>query len=83
MIFSTAVRDEIIPANPALMVDKPAIPDAPVTAWEPEHIPVFLERYGRRGLGPLLELAVLTGLRRGEICGLHWADVTWLPARSL
>jgi integrase len=82
MIFSTAVRDEIIPANPALMVDKPAIPDGPVTAWEPEHIAVFLERCGRRRLGPLFELAVLTGLRRGEICGLHWADVD-LAARTI
>jgi site-specific recombinase XerD len=31
MIFSAAVRDEIIPGNPALMVDKPAVPDHPVT----------------------------------------------------
>jgi site-specific recombinase XerD len=32
LIFSAAVRDEIISANPALMVDKPAVPDSPVTA---------------------------------------------------
>lgn len=29
MIFSAAVRDEIIPSNPALNVDKPAVPDSP------------------------------------------------------
>jgi site-specific recombinase XerD len=56
MIFSAAVRDEIIPANPALMVDKPAVPDHPVTTWEPEHIGEFIERCGRRRLGPLFEL---------------------------
>jgi integrase len=26
-------------------------------------------------LRPLFELATFTGLRRGEICGLHWSDV--------
>jgi integrase len=75
MVFSYAVRDEIIPANPALMVDKPAVPDSPVTHWEAEHVAEFLQRCGRRRLGPLFELAVYTGLRRGEIAGLHWADV--------
>jgi integrase len=75
MILSAAVRDEIIGANPALMVDRPAVPDHPVTAWEPEHIAEFLERCGHHRLGPLYELAIYTGLRRGEICGLHWDDV--------
>jgi integrase len=82
MIFSAAVRDEIIPANPALMVDKPAVSDSPVTAWEPEDIAEFLERCSRHRLGPLFELAVYTGLRRGEICGLHWPDVN-LAARTI
>jgi integrase len=82
VIFSTAVRDEIIPANPALMVDKPAVPDSPVTAWEPADIAEFLQRCGRYRLGALYELAICTGLRRGEICGLHWADVN-LAARTI
>jgi integrase len=74
MIFSAAVRDEIIPANPALMVDKPKVPDHPVTVWEPEYLVEFLGRCGRP-VSALFELAVYTGLRRGEITGLHWADV--------
>jgi integrase len=82
MIFSAAVRDEIIPANPALMVDKPAVPDHPVTASEPEHVGEFIERCGRHRLGPLFELAIDTGLRRGEITGLHWSDVD-LAARTI
>jgi integrase len=32
--------------------------------------------------GPLFELAVYAGLRRGEICGLHWSDVD-LTARQI
>jgi integrase len=81
-IFTAAVRDEIIPANPALMVDKPAVPDEPVTYWEPEPTAEFIERCGHHRLGALFELAIDTGLRRGEITGLHWADVD-LAARQI
>ena len=80
--FSTAVRDEIIPANPAIMVDKPTVADHPVIAWEPEYVGQFLERCDRHRLGALFELAIYTGLRRGEITGLHWSDVD-LSARTI
>jgi integrase len=82
MIFTQAVKDEIIPANPALMVDKPAVAETGEKHWEPEHVGAFLERCGRHRLGPLFELATYTGLRRGEICGLHWSDVD-LAARTV
>jgi integrase len=75
MIMSQAVRDEIISASPAQKIDKPAVADHDVAAWEPEHIAIFIERCGHHRLGPLFELAIYTGLRRGEITGLHWSDV--------
>jgi integrase len=75
MIFSAAVRDEIIPANPALNVDKPTVSNNGEHHWEPRYLSEFLDRAARHRLGPLFELAVLTGLRRGEITGLHWSDV--------
>jgi integrase len=75
MIFTQAVKDEIIPANPALMVDKPTVADHDVTAWEPAQVAAFIERCGHHRLGALFELTIWTGLRRGEICGLHWSDV--------
>jgi Phage integrase family/Phage integrase, N-terminal SAM-like domain/Arm DNA-binding domain len=75
MVFSTAVRDELLGSNPAFMADKPAVSDSHVEAWEPEHIAEFLQRCGHHRLGPLFELATFTGLRRGEIIGLHWTDV--------
>jgi integrase len=82
MVFSTAVRDEIIGSNPAFMADKPGVSDSHVEAWEPADIAEFLQRCGRHRLGALFEVTIDTGLRRGEVCGLHWSDVN-LAARTI
>jgi integrase len=81
-ILNGAVKDELISANPALGADKPALADSTVRIWEPEHVRIFLQRCGQRRLGALYETAVLTGLRRGELCGLRWSDVD-LVARKI
>jgi integrase len=72
---NTAAQNELIPAKPALQVDKPKVSDSHVEAWEAESLAEFLQRCGHQRLGPLFELATYIGLRHGEICGLHWADV--------
>jgi integrase len=81
-ILNGAVKDELISANPALGADRPALADSTVRIWEPEHVRIFLQRCGQRRLGALYETAVLTGLRRGELCGLRWSDVD-LVARKI
>jgi integrase len=82
MIMSMAVRDEILPASPASNVDKPAVADREVEIWEPDTMTAFIERCDRHRLGPLFEVVLHTGLRRGEISGLHWSDVD-LSARQI
>jgi integrase len=74
-IMTSAVRDELIAANPALGADKPALPDDTVRVWEIEDVQHFLQRCQHHRLGPLFEIAILTGLRRGELTGLRWSDV--------
>ena len=32
-------------------------------------------------LGPILLFAMLTGMRRGELCGIQWGDVDWTEHR--
>jgi integrase len=49
---------------------------APETeVWTPEQLRTFLEQTGDHHLGPLIRVAAMTGLRRGELCGLRWTDV--------
>jgi integrase len=74
-IFQTAVRDGIVPANAASDTDKPALGDSPVRVWEPDDVRTFLQRAAQHRLGPLFEIAVLSGLRRGELTALRWSDV--------
>ena len=81
-IFASAVKDELIPTNPARDVDRPRLDRDELKPWEPEVVRVFLDRCAQHRLGAVFELAILTGLRRGEITGLRWSDVD-LVARKV
>jgi integrase len=74
-IFATAVKDELISANPARGVDRPKLDSERPDPWEPDQVRAFLNRCAKQRLGALFEVAVLTGLRRGEITALRWSDV--------
>lgn len=80
-ILASAVRDELIVGNPALGSDKPTTPRDAVHVWEQEHGRTFLRRCAEHRLEALFEVAVLTGLRRGEITGLRWSDMDLLARK--
>jgi integrase len=47
----------------------------PVMVWTPKLTGAFLDHAFLDRLYALYHLIVFTGLRRGEACGLHWADL--------
>ena len=59
-------------AAPKAKATKPAEP----SWWTPEQLRAFLAFTADEPLGPLFRLAAMTGMRRGEVCGLRWSDVT-------
>ncbi len=72
-----AERKGILQRNVARLADKPSIAqlDTERPAWTPEELRTFLAAAESDELFALYRLAALTGMRRGELCGLRWDDV--------
>jgi integrase len=69
------VDDELISANPATRLALPRVDARPFRPWQPEEVGHFLDIAAQHRLGVLFEVAVFTGLRRGELLALRWANV--------
>ena len=73
--FKDAMRWRRLPANPCDSADQPKNKPPEMRAWSSDE----LERFVRHAEGDRLaaewRLLALTGMRRGELCGLRWADV--------
>jgi integrase len=72
-----AERKGILQRNVARLADKPSIAqlDTERPAWTPDELRMFLAAAEGDELFALYRLAALTGMRRGELCGLRWEDV--------
>lgn len=76
--LADAERKGLIARNPARLASPPATSAtrAPeMTVWSPAELAVFLDQTEAHPHGVLFRLAALTGMRRGELCGLRWIDV--------
>ncbi len=72
-----AVRWGWVKANVAEMAKPPRVPRTRVSAPSVEVVRRVIEKAEDRDprLAPLLMLAALTGMRRGELCALRWTDL--------
>jgi len=65
----------LIAANPVLRVEKPKVPRRPVEALPGTTALQILDVIQNPLVRLAAEIALFTGLRRGEICGLRWEHV--------
>lgn len=75
--LSDAVRDGLIPKNPAANLDRPRWVRPEMHVYNEAEVAEFL-RYAQKDGDPLAalwRLVFAAGLRRGELCGLRWKDV--------
>lgn len=76
--LADAVQDGLLAENVAKGARLPRVDRQRVEVWTPEQAGRFLEAVAEHRLGALFELAILTGMRRGELVGLRWSDVDLL-----
>jgi Arm DNA-binding domain len=76
-VFAFAVAKEIVPANPAFRIPKPGLEnqrERVLTDAEIKAVWAALDNEPAR-IAAIFKLALLTGQRRGEICGMKLARV--------
>lgn len=76
-MFSTAVRWQLMDANPCERVTPPKLVEQDVEFLDETGIADLLAALPDAPvqLSVITQLALFTGARRGEICGLRWSDI--------
>jgi integrase len=74
--LNAAERMGLVQRNPANKIEKPKAKKKQLTVWEPEVVSDFLEKSKHHTRYWIcIYLAVMTGMRQGEILGLRWSDI--------
>ena len=73
--FGHALKWGIIPTNPCLAVDPPAIFSTEIEVLTEDQVSEVLRKLRGRSMYMLATLGLSTGMRRGELLALRWRDV--------
>ena len=78
-ILEQAVKEMLIPYNPASRATPPKSETSKPNYFQPEDIDCILEALEKEPIRikTLIHLFIITGCRRGEIGGLLWDSVDW------
>jgi integrase len=66
--------------NAARLAQPPSVPHKELTVPPPERVRALIDAAAAsrsKEWATVITIAALTGLRRGELCGLRWSDVDW------
>lgn len=76
-LLNWCLSRDLIEVNPAAKIRKPHKPQIRSRVLGDEELRVIWQAAEGLGypFGPVVQLLVLTGQRRGEVCGMRWADV--------
>src|SRR5439155_17406917 len=70
-----AARWGLIPANPVAMAQPPRLRRAELAVVDAALAQRILERARGTSVEAPCAVAIATGMRRGEVCGLRWSDL--------
>ncbi len=80
-MLTHAVKWGVIATNPADAADPPRLARQEPNVWTPEEAARFLRYAESDRLHAMYYLALATGMRRGELLGLRWEDVSFGEGR--
>jgi len=72
-----AVRQKVLPFNPAELTQRPAVKHKEVMPFDKAELDKFLETAKDDYLYSYFFTMLYTGVRRGELCALRWKDVNF------
>ena len=72
-----AVKERLLGYNPMDAVERPKVETQQFQVFTEEQARNFLAATEGHPYEPLFYLALITGLRKGELLGLMWSDVDW------
>jgi integrase len=72
-----AIRLKLITSNPVRDVVKPKPPKPEMKVWDADQASSFLKAAMKDRLYCLYVMAIVTGMRSGELFALEWDDVEW------
>src|SRR5262249_3933520 len=75
LVLGYAVTSGTLSRNIAAVAAPPKVEDREVEILSPDAIKAVLDTLQGHALHPIVSLALATGMRRGELCGLQWGDV--------
>lgn len=73
--LNRAVKSRIIDINPVQVLDIPKVERREVVPLELDQLGSLFAECEKHRLGDIIPLAIMTGLRLGELLALEWADV--------
>lgn len=75
VVFRKAVSLKLVNENPVLNVTLPKKSNREMDVWDTEQVECFIKNSNKHRFYTAYLIALLTGMRKGEITGLRWKDI--------
>ena len=76
--LNEAVKNGLITSNPCQLLDLPSVPRYEASFYTHEQLKALLQAAKVDPLYPLIQIAILYGLRRSELLGLKWDSIDFV-----
>jgi integrase len=80
-VLNQAIKEGILGRNTAALVERPKVEQTEQQILTESQAQQLVLASMRTHIGTLIYLALMTGMREGELLGLKWSDVDWVKSQ--